>query len=332
MEMRNFGDTGLKVSRLTFGCGAVGGLMTKGAVADQDRAVAWARDNGINFFDTAASYGNGTSETNLGRALNGNTDGIVVSTKVGLSNNDLADVAGAVSKSLDASLARLKLDHVDIFQLHNTLGRPDHRGTLSVEHVLNDVIPAFEKLRDAGKTRFLGFTAKGEADDLHQLVKCGAFSSAQIFYNLLVPSAGEIVPADYPADDFRQLLNVAKDNGVGSIGVRVLAGGALSGSQARHSLGLPSVDPIGSKTDYATDVQRALQFVPLIEAGHAASLPELAVRYVISNPTLATTEIGIATLEELQQAASSVNKGPLSDEALVQIKEVQAGFAASALG
>ncbi|MFY0611581.1 MAG: aldo/keto reductase [Hyphomicrobiaceae bacterium] len=332
MEMRNFGDTGLKVSRLTFGCGAVGGLMTKGAVADQDRAVAWARDNGINFFDTAASYGDGASETNLGRALNGNTDGIVVSTKVGLSNNDLADVADAVSKSLDASLARLKLDHVDIFQLHNTLGRSDHRGTLSVEHVLNDVIPAFEKLRDAGKTRFLGFTAKGEADDLHQLVKCGAFSSAQIFYNLLVPSAGEIVPDDYPADDFRELLNVAKDNGVGSIGVRVLAGGALSGSEARHSLGLPSVDPIGSKTDYATDVQRALQFVPLIEAGHAASLPELAVRYVISNPTLATTEIGIATLEELQQAASSVNKGPLSDDALVQIKEVQAGFAASALG
>ena len=59
MEKRNFGNTGLDVSRLTFGCGAVGGLMTKGDAADQDRAVAWARDNGINFFDTAASYGDG---------------------------------------------------------------------------------------------------------------------------------------------------------------------------------------------------------------------------------------------------------------------------------
>ena len=185
MEKRNFGNTGLDVSRLTFGCGAVGGLMTKGDAADQDRAVAWARDNGINFFDTAASYGDGTSEANLGRALNGNTDGIVVSTKVGLGVDDLADVAGAVSRSLDASLTRLKLDHVDIFQLHNTLGRADRRGTLDVSQVLDDVIPAFEKLKDAGKTRFLGFTAKGEADDLHKLVKCGAFSSAQIFYNLL---------------------------------------------------------------------------------------------------------------------------------------------------
>ena len=55
MERRHFGRTDLEVSRLAFGCGAVGGLMVKGAPADQDRAVAWARDNGINFFDTAAS-------------------------------------------------------------------------------------------------------------------------------------------------------------------------------------------------------------------------------------------------------------------------------------
>ena len=330
MEMRSFGNTGLEVSRLTFGCGAVGGLMTKGDAADQDRAVSWARDNGINFFDTAASYGNGVSETNLGRALNGNTDGIVVSTKVGLGNDDLADVATAVTKSLDASLSRLKLEYVDIFQLHNTLGRTDHRGTLNVDQVLSDVIPAFEKLKDAGKTRFLGFTAKGEADDLHKLVKCGAFSSAQIFYNVLVPSAGEAVPTGYPSDDFRQLLDVAMENGVGSIGVRVLAGGALSGSEARHPLGMTSVDPIGSNTDYATDVRRARQFIPLVEAGYAASLPELAIRYVISHSALATTEIGIATLEELQQAASAANAGPLSDEAMAQIKTVQAGFASSA--
>ena len=66
--------------------------MVKGAPADQDRAVAWARDNGINFFDTAASYGNGASETNLGRALAGNTDGIVVSSKVGIAANEMGDI------------------------------------------------------------------------------------------------------------------------------------------------------------------------------------------------------------------------------------------------
>lgn len=326
MEKRNFGNTGLRVSRLTFGCGAVGGLMTKGAAADQDRAIAWARDNGINFFDTAASYGNGISEVNLGRALNGNTDGIVVSTKVGLSNDDLSDIAGSITRSLDASLDRLKLDHVDIFQLHNTLGRSNSRGTLNFKQVLDDVIPAFERLREVGKVRFLGFTAKGDTDDLHKLVECGAFSSAQIFYNLLVPSAGETVPDNYPSDDFGKLIDVALDCGVGAIGVRVLAGGALSGNEDRHPLGMPSVAPIGSETDYSTDVQRARQFIPLIEAGYAASLPELAIRYVISNPALPTTEIGIATLAELQQAAAAINKGPLSDDALVQIKKIQAAF------
>ncbi|MBT6275987.1 MAG: hypothetical protein HOI95_17855 [Chromatiales bacterium] len=302
--------------------------MTKGKAADQDRAVAWARDNGINFFDTAASYGDGASETNLGRALAGNTDGIVVSSKVGLREEHMADVAGAVRSSIDASLARLRLDHVDIFQLHNTLGRADHHGTLSIDRVLDDVIPAFEKLRDAGKTRFLGFTAKGEAGDLHKLIETEFFASAQIFYNLLVPSAGEPIPQGYPADDFQLLLSAAHDHGVGAIGVRVLAGGALTGTEARHPLGMPSVAPIGSNTDYGTDVGRALQFMPLVEAGHAATLPELAIRYVISNPILPTTEIGIATLEELQQAAAAVNKGPLSADALVQIKGIQAGFAA----
>lgn len=326
MEKRNFGNTGLAVSRLTFGCGAVGGLMTKGEAGDQDRAIAWARDHGINFFDTAASYGNGVSEENLGRALNGNSDGLVISTKVGLSNDDLSDVYGAITRSLDASLARLRLDHVDIFQLHNTLGRTDFRGTLTIDQIMDAVVPAFDKLRETSKVRFLGFTAKGEADDVHQLVSCGVFQSAQVFYNLLVPSAGGSISANYPSDDYKLLLETAKDHGVGAIGVRVLAGGALSGSAARHRLGMPNVTPIGSETDYATDVKRGLTFMSLVEAGHAGSLIELAIRYVISNPALPTTEIGIATLDELQQATAAANKGPLSTDALAAIKKVQAGF------
>ncbi|MBL6774408.1 MAG: aldo/keto reductase [Candidatus Puniceispirillum sp.] len=326
MEKRDFGNTGLAVSRLTFGCGAVGGLMTKGDAADQDRAIHWARDHGINFFDTAASYGDGISEDNLGRALNGNKDGLVVSTKVGIGNADLGDVGGAIRRSLEASLKRLRLDHVDIFQLHNTLGRADFRGNLTIDQVMDAVVPAFDKLRDSGKVRFLGFTAKGEPDDVHRLIGSGVFRSAQVFYNLLVPSAGEVVPAGYPADDFRQLLDVAADHGVGAIGVRVLAGGALSGSEKRHLLGMAVVTPIGSDSDYKSDVERARQFLPLVEAGHVDSLPELAIRYAISHPALPTTEIGIATLDELQQATAAVNKGPLSLEALAQIKNVQAGF------
>lgn len=329
MEKNPFGRTDLKLSRLTFGCGAVGGLMTLGDTADQDRAVAWARDNGINHFDTAPSYGNTASETNLGRALGTNRDGIVVSTKVGISEAEQSDIAGAVRASLEASLGRLRQDCVDIFQLHNTLEDPsDNRGMMTADQVLGEVIPAFEKLRDEGKTRYLGFTAKGSTDALHRLVASGRLDSAQIFYNLLVPSAGEPVPANYPAQDYRELLSAAASNGVGSIGVRVLAGGALSGSTARHPLGSQNVVPIGSKTDYASDVRRALAFQPLVDAGYAEDLPELAVRYAVTDPAPSTVEVGIATLEELQKAVRAVNKGALSSESVARIREIQNGFAA----
>ena len=326
MDTKAFGKTGLTVSRLTFGCGAVGGLMTKGNAADQDRAVSWAIDNGITFFDTAASYGDGVSEDNLGRALNGRQDGLVISSKVGIYEKDLDDITGAIMRSAEASLRRLRRDHIDIFQLHNTLGRSDFRGMLQFDQIIEEVIPAFEALRQAGKVRFLGFTAKGEADDINKLIDTGIFHSAQVFYNLLVPSAGETVPEGYPADDFKMLLHTAADRGLGAICVRALAGGALSGSEKRHPLGMQNVAPIGSDTDYATDVRRANAFMPLVRAGHASSLTELAIRYVISSPILPTTEIGIATLDELQQATSAVNKGALSDEALNEIKAIQASF------
>ena len=255
--------------------------------------------------------------------------GLLLVQKVGVPESELGNVAGLVERSMNASLKRLGLDHVDLFQLHNTIGEADRHGMLTAAQVLEEVVPAFEKLKDAGKTRYLGLTAKGDTEQLHQLVQCNAFDSAQVFYNLLVPSAGEPALEGYPAEDFSQLLRVCADNGVGAIGVRVLAGGALSGIEDRHPLGMPSVQPIGSPTDYATDVKRALRFSPLIDEGFAESLPELAVRYAISNPDLPTTEIGIATIEQLQIAAKAVNRGSLNTEALARVKSVQAEFVTS---
>src|SRR5689334_11988902 len=128
MDQRAFGRTGLRVSALGFGCGAVGGLMVRGDPADQERAVARAIDAGINFFDTAPSYGDGRSETNLGRVLAELRPNIVLATKVMFRAQDRTDFAGAVQRSIDESLGRLGRDHVDLLQLHNAIGDGEWHG------------------------------------------------------------------------------------------------------------------------------------------------------------------------------------------------------------
>jgi len=90
MERRKLGRTGLDVSVLGFGCGAVGGLMVRGSPADQERAVARAIELGINYFDTAAMYGNGESERNLGRVMKSLKPDIHVGTKVRIPGNRVA--------------------------------------------------------------------------------------------------------------------------------------------------------------------------------------------------------------------------------------------------
>src|SRR3954454_4875012 len=115
MQMRVFGRTGLNVSALGFGCGAVGGIMVRGDPADQERAVARAIDVGVNYFDTAVLYGNGESERNLGRVLHRlKPANAVVGTKVRVPPGDFNCIADAVTTSLEGSLARLRLERVDI--------------------------------------------------------------------------------------------------------------------------------------------------------------------------------------------------------------------------
>jgi aryl-alcohol dehydrogenase-like predicted oxidoreductase len=329
MDKRKLGRTGLDISVLTFGCGAVGGLMTRGAAADQERAIARAIAAGVNHFDTAVAYGNGASEQNLGRVLRRLKPQVIVSTKVRVPA-ERPDIGAAITASLEGSLQRLQRDHVDVFQLHNVIAEHPDELTMSVDEVLSDVVPALDRAREQGKARFIGFTAIGETAALHRIVASGAFDSAQVPYNALNPSAGAIIPAAYPAQDYGCILDRAAQAGVGTIGIRALAGGALSGSEARNPLGLPMVEPIGSGASYAADVARAKRLEPMLREGHAGSLTELAMRFVISNPKLSTAEIGLANIEELEAALSAVAMGPLSDAALARLKTLQAGFVGEA--
>ena len=328
MQTRAFGRTGMQLSVLGFGCGAVGGLMVRGDARDQERAVARAIEAGVNYFDTAVQYGNGESEKNLGRVLQRlKPPNVVVGTKVRLPSADFGRIAEAITKSLESSLARLRLDRVDIFHLHNAITESGGGEALSVRQVLGEVVPAFERLRQQGKTRFLGLTAVGETAALHQVIDARAFDSAQVVYNMLNPSAAVALPPNYPAQDYGRLFEHTKAAGVGVVGIRVLAGGALSGSAERHPIASPPPEPIGSALNYDADVARARRLMPLVEEGFAASLTEAATRFALSHPAIGTILVGMATPQQFEDALAAVRKGPLPAGALERLSALRQAFA-----
>jgi len=294
-------------------------LFTKGEPADQERAAARAIEAGINYFDTAAIYGNGESERNLGRVLKALKADVVVGTKVRLSAEHRADVGKAIAQGMDDSLKRMGRDHVDLFQLHNPLTATDAGDKLAIDIALNEVAPALEKLKKAGKTRFIGFSGVGETAALHRAIDSKLFDTIQVVYNALNPSAGNSMPKGAPGQDYGRLFDKAKAADMGTIIIRALAGGALSGTSERHPLAMQAVDPIGSAPNFAGDVERAKKLEPLVRDGVAKSLTELGERFVISNPAVSTMLIGYSTLDHLEAAIAAVSKGPLPEAALKRI-------------
>lgn len=331
MEMRMFGRTGVTLSVLGFGCGAVGGLMVRGDPAEQERTIARAIGAGVNYFDTAVQYGNGESEKNLGRILGRlRPPDAVVGTKVRLPSASFGDIADAIATSLERSLIRLRRDRIDIFHLHNAITETGGGETLSVQQVLGEVVPAFQRLRQQGKIRFLGLTAIGFTTALYRVIDAGAFDSAQVVYNMLNPSAGSALPPHYPAQDYGRLFQHTKKAGVGVIAIRVLAGGALSGSVERHPIASPPPEPIGSALSYEADVERARRLLPLVQEGFAASLTEAATRFAISQSAIGTILVGTATPQQFEMALAAVEKGPLPPAALERLSALLQTFSGEA--
>lgn len=317
MEYRPLGRTDLRVSALGFGCGAVGGLLVRGDYKEMVRAVARAVALGINYFDTAAIYGNGLSETNLGRVLTELRPEVLVGTKVQLRGDDFADIEAAVFRSVDASLKRLGRDSVDLIQLHCPVAaqRQPDQGWASVDDVAQ-AIAAFEKLVAQGKARGWGINGIGETAAIHAAVGLSRAHTIQSCYNLINPSAGMAVGAGFPFQDYERLIDKATAQGMGVIAIRVLAGGALSGVAARHTNAAAQVDPIASGRDYAEDVSHATAFEFLVRDGYAGSLVEAAIRFALSKPGISTVLVGISDLGQLEAAAAAAEHGPLPVAAL----------------
>lgn len=328
MQYRPLGQTGLNVSVIGFGCGAVGGLLVRGDRREMLATVGRAIELGVNYFDTAAIYGDGVSETNLGRVLAELKADILVGTKVQLAATDDEDVAAAVSAGVEASLKRLQRDYVDLIQLHNPIAsrRQADRRWVSVDDVRR-AVEAFAKLHAAGKVRFWGINGLGETPALHRAVEQCEAHTIQCCYNLINPSAGIAVPDGFPFQDYGRLIVRAATRGLGVIAIRVLAAGALSGTAGRHPNAAAAVTPIASGRDYTEDVEHARRFAFLVQEGYAAGPVEAAIRFAIGRPEISTVLIGISDLTQLEEAVRCAAAGPLPAAALDRIARVWTTFA-----
>ena len=327
MDYRTLGRTGLRVGVLGFGCGNVGGLLIRGTPAERERAVARALDLGINYFDTAPLYGDGQSETNLGQVIRTLKPQLYVGTKFRVPDVPAAELPAAVTRSLEASLKRLGLPRVDLLQCHNNVTRERNGRSVSVKDMREAIVPALVRLVEQGKIGFYGMTALGETGALHEVLDASLVQTAQVCFNLLNPSAAHVLPPRFPAQDFGRLLDHAARRRTGVIVIRVLAAGALSGSEARHPIAVPTVDPIATAPDYAVDVRRAQALQRLVTEGHADSLVEASLRFALTADAVSTVLLGYSSLEHLEYAATSVAKGPLSREALARLPELWAELA-----
>ncbi|HEX6111691.1 MAG TPA: aldo/keto reductase, partial [Geminicoccaceae bacterium] len=136
MRYRPFGRTGLQVSELVFGGGWVGGILIHQDDATKSAAIERALDAGINWIDTAPSYGDGESERALGWLLQDVADRPYLSTKVRLDLSRLDDITGQVRRSIEESLSRLRCDSVELLQLHNPIGPQNADQRIGVDQVL----------------------------------------------------------------------------------------------------------------------------------------------------------------------------------------------------
>jgi L-galactose dehydrogenase/L-glyceraldehyde 3-phosphate reductase len=331
MQQRDLGRTGLSVSALGFGCGAVGGLMVRGERGDQVRAVRRALEAGISYFDTAPSYGDGLSEQNLGHALRelGAWEEVAVGTKVRLDPDDLRDPVGAIRRSIQDSLRRLGHDSVDLLQLHNHIVRAGDGGRgVALPEALGGVAEGLARVVEAGLARHAGFTGLGETSALREVVADGRFETVQAYFNALNPSAG-FAGASAGAQDFDGLIDVAAAAGLGVLVIRPFAAGALTASAERAPAAGSPGPPLTGGTDFETDLERARALASLpAELGLESPL-ELGLRFALAKRGVSCVLVGYSDLAQLEDAIRWADRGPL-DEATVRRALEAVGFTPAA--
>jgi len=315
MKHRTFGRSGIKVSEVIFGAGAVGGILVHKDDATKREAIRRALAGGINWFDTAAQYGNGRSEEALGRLLPEAGATPYLSTKFNLDVENLKDIPAEIEERLMASLARLKRSSVDLLQLHNRIGSKPGGRVMTVEQILgrNGVADGLDRLREKGLIRHMGMTALGEAASVCEVIGSGRFDSAQVYYNLLNPSAGRSMPKAWTGQNLGGIIEACRANNVAVMAIRIFAAGVIATDERT---GRESV--LITDTSVAGDERKTKAVFDAIGTGHGTRA-QIALRFVLSNPDVSCAVIGSAELHHIDEALQAAEMGPLPAHLLARL-------------
>jgi D-threo-aldose 1-dehydrogenase len=325
MRYRTFGRTGLQVSEVVFGGGWVGGVLIHQDDATKLSTLRRAMQAGINWIDTAASYGKGQSEQALGWLLKELDNKPYLSTKVVLDTEKLDDIGGQVEKGFQESLKRLNRESVDLLLLHNQIEAQAKPGSVTPDDVLRTggAADALERMRAQGLTRYIGMTALGDVASCKRIIDSGRFDAAQVYYNVLNPSAARAMPARWSGHDFGGLFAACKAQGTAVMAIRVFAAGVLA-SEARHGREVV----ITRDADLNTEARRAQAVIAAL-GETCGTRAQTALRYVLSNPDVACAIIGLAEPAHLEEALAGEAMGPLPAAALSALEKLYSNDFAS---
>lgn len=315
MKHRTFGRSGIKVSEIIFGAGAVGGILIHKDDATKREAIRRAIAGGINWIDTAAQYGNGKSEEALGWLLPEAGATPYLSTKFGLDVENLKDIPAQIEERLMASLARLKRSSVDVLQLHNRIGSKPGGRVMTVEQILgkNGVADGLERLREKGLIGHMGITAIGEAASVCEVIRSKRFDSAQVYYNLLNPSAGRSMPKAWTGQNMGGIIEACRANNVAVMAIRIFAAGIIATDERT---GRESV--LITDTSVAEDERKTKAVFDAIGTDQGTRA-QVALRFVLANPDISCAVIGSAELHHIDEALQAAEMGPLSPHVLARL-------------
>jgi aryl-alcohol dehydrogenase-like predicted oxidoreductase len=316
MRTATFGPLG-EVSRLTLGGGGIGQIWGETTREEAEATLRAAVDAGITLLDAAPGYRN--CETFIGETFSGRLPaGVRITTKHGLATVPAGEAAQRLADSLDASLAAMRLQRVDLFFLHSNI-RPDDftyaHGADRQDQVATrfsqyeaEVVPAMEALKAAGKIGHWGITGIGQPDGVLAALNLQTKPAVVQAIANLMDSAGGLNRFGGPARP-REIIAAAKTAGCGVMGIRAVQAGALT-RKIDHALSPNYPD--------AKDYERAAPFRALCETW-GEDPAYVAHRYALGIAGVDTVVLGVKNRAELSQCVAAEAAGPLEPDRLAAI-------------